>query len=323
LSDAATDWYRGIGGVFDWHDGRQRGLLLGSAMVVAGLGGLAWMFAGHSGSGAALSRPIAMLLVLGVLKIWHAFHPIARPARPRPAAQAAQGLMRAIARPAGDAWIDQACLAIGRVGLIAMALAFVSALVSIVWLEGHQAVVVAGVPETTPSAVYLAAIAASVIVGLCWSRISGANGGMLVMRGLGWGLLMFGLLLEPLTVGTDQVAEALIFAGATTRAMRAVRIESAEIRHGKGGPTYQAVVNPYHRTEALPPTVPIDQAAWQAIQAATVQAPADPDYPGDRQATTGLCLSFTVEQAGAAVRLLTHPGPYRSGELRPCPAGAA
>jgi hypothetical protein len=331
--------------MIDPDSGRRRRLNIGLAMVVAGAVGEIALSAlrEHDGGfrggvwamviGELLIYGTWLLMVIGGMRIWFVLDPTAearvrrsdRRARPANGAGVSPGGLlrpRAGRDGVGAAPLDRACVAIGKLGVVVLVLTMLCVPLSLVFIIRAPTVVVAGVPSLPLGAIALVQFVFSVIVGLCWSRMIRTKVKEPIVQAMLTASMLFMMMTMVVDLDGEKVAEAMVFSGPTTGSDRVFRIESGAVEALKHGVAYKAVVNPYRRAEGAPPTVGVDPAAYQTIRAATVQAPANPDYPGDTHTTTDLCLPFHVERAGAAVRLLVRRGLYRVGDLQRCPPGA-
>lgn len=319
--------------MFDLNDARRRSLLLGVVMVCGGVGCLIAVFAGKASYGRLLAKLGGLLLVYGVIRIRQVVNGQDAPAQPL-SIQKASGGGRAQARVALQQLFQPStrplwswhgcCLVISRLGIAVMALSLLSLLFSIALLQGRRTVVLIGVPDLASGYVMLAALAFSMLVGISLASLAGGKGFALAGHAATFAAVSLSLMMVPIVITTDQLAQAAIFSGPTTTSIRTYRVQSVRENSGKHGLTYSAEINPYHCVECRTPMVSIDKAAYDRISAAIVDAPVNPDYTWDwRGKTTNLCMTFTVEKAGAAERLLlAHAVAYSNADLQACPPDA-
>jgi len=312
-------------------DGRRKGKWIGAAMAAAGAVCLVFVFAGHIKFGVLFSKIGTLLLIYGGMKFFRAPDTRSTPmdgapavsrarARLIPALMNGNGLAQSrSATPLGAFW-----LYCGRLGAAVLLFSFSSLALTMALFLSQRTVVLTGVPGFASGYALAAAAIFSLLVGISWSTlIGGANRAAIVMRGALFGVFVsLPMLMVPLFITSDQLAQAAKFAGNTVVSSQIYRIESARASHGKGGTSYYASIDPYHCVSCASPDVPIDEDAFQRINASRTSIPFGPDFPGwpGRHATT-LCLRAEVEDAGMAERILLQGGALRSSSLNPCPPG--
>jgi hypothetical protein len=192
--------------MFDFHDERQKSLLIGSLMVGGGVVCLLAIFVGHAAYGRLLGKLAGALLVYGVMRIWRAVkggsaprETAAAPGVKAKAAPLAHVLLGRQPLPVGQAhsqW-DRACLMLGRAGGAVMALGFLCFVVTVVLFQVQRTVVLIGVADLASGYALLAALVFSLLVGISWARLTGARGLAMAGRALALGLVSLSLLLVP------------------------------------------------------------------------------------------------------------------------------
>lgn len=322
--------------LFDRDDPRARSALVGGLMLCGGIGCLTYLFAGHADSVRLLGKLAGLLIVMGVARLWRAWKNApataagpasdvaasAVPASKRQPSRLVRNLLgRSLPAVAGDR--DRFWMKVGRVGLVVIVLSVLGAFVSGAMNAFRHTVVLIGVPDPASGPVMILVLVISLFFGTSWAIIGGAKGWRLVLRAAAMWLLFAPTLMMSLVITGSQLAEAAVFAGHTTTAIRTLRVQGASQSHGRGGTKYYAMINPYHCDECRRPEVPVDRTAYDTITAHMIDVPANPDFPWDRgNKTTSLCMTFAVERAVLAERLrLANGRPFTQGDMKPCPAG--
>jgi hypothetical protein len=314
-----------LGNFDDWHKEK----LIGAAMALAGAACLVLVFAGHVKFGMLFSKIGTLLVVYGGMKFFRG--PNARndgaSAMPRASARLIPLLMNGTssspaqpAKPLVTFW-----LYCGRLGAVVLVFSFVSLALTMALFSSQSTVVLTGVPKLASGYALATAAIFSLLVGISWSTlIGGANRAAIVARGALFGVLVsLPMLMVPLLITSDQLAQAATFSGNTFVSSQIYRIESAHASRGKGGMSYYASIDPYHCVSCVSPDVPINEDAFQQINASKTSIPFGADFPGwPGRRTTTLCLRAEVEHAGMAERILLLSGTVKGSDLYPCPPGA-
>jgi len=313
-------------------DERRKEMLLGALLIGAGVICFVAIFVGQVRFGALLAKIGGGLLVYGCLKLSRSLKAPATQSGANDSVIVPAAGVQLIPMLTGRVAPMQAqlmspwnrfCVIFGCAGTAVLLFSLLSFFVTIVLFQLQRTVVLTGVPSFSSGYGLIVAAGFSLLVGISWSSLAGgANRAVIALRGVLLGLFVsLPILMVPLLITSDQLAQAATFAGNTAMSSQLYRIESARATHGRSGVRYDATIDPYHYVDRMKPSVPIDERAYRQINASKISVPFGPEYPGwPGRRSTSLCLRAAVEHAGIAERILLR-GPLTTSDMVPCPPG--
>ena len=284
------------------------------------------------------ARVFGVVMAYGILRLGHSAFGVALPGKPKSTPTPPRPVQPR--RTLGQLWngegcyghdttaslFDRLCAIIACIGFGAMVISFGCFAISFVFINTQATVITTGRLGFDPDTAIPLALCFAILTGFCWARMLGGTWLLMAIKTPVYGFIAFSLLMVPVAITGDELAEALVFRHASTL-NTTYRVQLAEEEIRKGVTHWSAVLDPYQVHWTGRPSVPIDHAAYQSIIAHQVRAPDhsnDAAYGRDGYLhTTDLCLSFNVQRAGTAERIMLQRGHmFTTADLQACPNGA-
>ena len=289
-----------------------RRLAIAATLIVAGITCLVLAF--RPAGGTMLIRPGVTLVVLGF--IWLKKGERAKASDPNFVLSDLMGKSRTAAP--GDNPVRPAM--IRRVMLI-MGIGLAATLATIIVMNVGRTVMLSAELVPPSGTMFVILIGFSAITGWFWARGIGKGAFKAAFMAPLYGFIVLSLFLAPALFLPEILAETWVFAGQPKTVMTPLRIVGVYDRHGKGGATYYAQVDPFHSITHERPKLQIGFGEMMRIKAALVDAPVDPMFPGwPRGKTSPLCITLPVQHVGAAARaVLPVHGALPDAMVQNCP----